>query len=79
MTITVTVSEASQPVCQRTITLDPLTIESVDLPVAPGEYRVTAATGNSEAAATCTLGDKPTELAFVEAGNGVVSVVNEAY
>jgi len=79
VTIDVTVSDDGQPVCETTVTLEPLTIESVDLPVAPGEYRVTALIDESQAAATCTLGDEPTALAFVEAGNGVVSVVDEAY
>ena len=79
VTVDVTVSDDGQPVCETTVTLDPLTIESVDLPVAPGEYRVTATTADSAAAATCDLGDAPTALAFVEAGNGIVSVVDEAY
>lgn len=73
------VSDDSQPVHETTVTLDPLTIESIDLPVAPGEYRVTATTAASDAVATCDLGDAPTALAFVEAGNGIVSVVDEAY
>jgi len=79
VTIDIAVGDDSQPVCETTVTLDPLTIERVDLPVAPGEYRVTATTADSDATATCDLGDAPTALAFVETGNGIVSVVNEAY
>jgi len=79
VTVDITVSDDGQPVCETTVTLDPLTIETVDLPVTPGEYRVTATTADSAAAATCDLGDAPTALAFVEAGNGIVSVVDEAY
>jgi len=79
VSIDVVVSDDSQKVCERTVTLDPLTIESVDLPVASGEYHVTAATDDARATATCALGDEPTALAFVEAGNGVVSVVDKAY
>lgn len=79
VSIDVVVSDDGQPVHETTVTLDPLTIESVDLPIAPGEYCVTALIDESQAAATCTLGDEPTALAFVEAGNGVVSVVDEAY
>jgi hypothetical protein len=79
VSIDVAVSDDGQPVHETTVTLDPLTIESVDLPIAPGEYCVTALIDESQAAATCTLGDEPTALAFVEAGNGVVSVVDEAY
>lgn len=79
VSIDVVVSDDGQPIHETTITLDPLTIESVDLPVAPGEYRVTAVIDQSQAATTCTLGDEPTALAFIEAGNGVVSVVDEAY
>ena len=79
VSIDIVVSDDGQPVHETTVTLDPLTIESVDLPIAPGEYCVTALIDESQAAATCKLGDEPTALAFVEAGNGVVSVVDEAY
>jgi len=79
VSIDVTLSEDGQPVHETTVTLDPLTIESVDLPVAPGEYHVTATTDDAHDTAICALGDEPTALAFVEAGNGVVSVVDEAY
>ena len=79
VTIDVIVSDDGQALCETTVTLEPLTIESIDLPVAPGEYRVTATTADSDATATCELGDAPTALAFVEAGNGIVSVVDEAY
>ena len=79
VTVDVTISDDGTPVHETTVTLEPLTIESLDLPIAPGDYRVQAATGGSDAAATCTLGTAPTELAFVEAGNGIVSVVGEAY
>ena len=79
VTIDVTLSQDGQPVHEMTVTLDPLTIESVDVPVAPGDYHVQAATDDNAAASVCTLGTAPTELAFVEAGNGIVSVVGEAY
>lgn len=79
VTIDIAISDDGQPVCETTVTLEPLTIESIDLPVAPGEYRLTAATADSDATAICELGDAPTALAFVEAGNGIVSVVDEVY
>lgn len=51
--------------------------EIVDLPVSPGSYEVTvrlnSTTSDSD---TCRIGDDPTELAYVETGNGVVSVVS---
>lgn len=79
VTIEVTISDEGHPVHETTVTLDPLTIDSVDLPIAPGDYQLRVATTDSDDAATCTLGDSPTALAFVEAGNGIVSVVGEAY
>ena len=79
VTITVTISDDGTTVYETTVTLEPLSLKSLDVPVAPGDYRVQAATDDSDTAATCTLGTAPTELAFVEAGNGIVSVVGEAY
>ena len=79
VTVDVTISDDGTPVHETTVTLDPLTLKSIDLPIAPGDYRVQAATDDNAAASVCTLGTAPTELAFVEAGNGIVSVVGEAY
>jgi hypothetical protein len=79
VTVDVTISDDGTPVHETTVTLDPLTLKSIDLPIAPGDYRVQAATDDNDAASICTLGTAPTELAFVEAGNGIVSVVGEAY
>jgi len=78
VTVDVTISDENT-VYETTVSLDPLTIKSIDLPIAPGDYRVQAATDGNAAASICTLGTAPTELAFVEAGNGIVSVVGEAH
>ena len=77
--VDVTITDEHTTVYETTVSLDPLTIKSIDLPIAPGDYRVQAATDGNAAASVCTLGTAPTELAFVEAGNGIVSVVGEAY
>jgi len=64
-------------VFEETYRVDSQATEIVDLPVSPGSYEVTvrlnSTTSDSD---TCCIGDDPTELAYVETGNGVVSVVS---
>lgn len=79
--ITVTFEEPNgHSVYRNTYRISPLSTRSVDIPVAAGEYRVSAKTGSdSSVTAACRIGDGPLELASVEIGNGVVSVVSQAH
>jgi hypothetical protein len=79
--ITVTFEDPNGSTVHRTTyRITPLTTRSVDVPVAAGEYRVSANMGSeSSVAAACRIGDEPLELASVEIGNGVVSVVSQAH
>ncbi len=57
--------------------LSPLTTRVLDVPVAPGTYRVAATIDTKRPQdGVCALGDSPTRAACVETGNGVVSVVD---
>jgi len=59
--------------------VEPLVTEVVDLPLSSGTYRVTATLeGSATDSDHCHIGDEPTELAYVETGNGVVSVADGA-
>lgn len=79
--ITVTFEEPNgHSVYRNTYRITPLSTRSVDVPVAAGEYRVSAKTdSDSSGTAACRIGDGPLELASVEIGNGVVSVVSQAH
>ncbi|MFB6292881.1 MAG: hypothetical protein ABEH60_01290 [Halonotius sp.] len=57
--------------------IEPLITEVVDLPLSPDPYQVTVSLDSAASDSdVCRIGDDPTELAYVETGNGVVSVVN---
>ncbi|ESS09637.1 MAG: hypothetical protein A07HN63_00442 [uncultured archaeon A07HN63] len=57
--------------------IEPLITEVVDLPLSPDAYQVTVSLDSAVSDSdVCRIGDDPTELAYVETGNGVISVVN---
>jgi len=57
--------------------IDALITEVADLPLSPAPYQVTVSLDSGAFDSdVCRIGDDPTELAYVETGNGVVSVVN---
>jgi hypothetical protein len=75
--LTVTVADPNDEIVHtETYTVGPLITRTVDLPLADGVYSVSARTGlKSSTCPRCWLSDEPTEIAAVETGNGVISVV----
>jgi hypothetical protein len=74
-TATVRLLAGDDTVFERTYRLPPLSVVSVHLRLDRGVYRVDARLDADHAdSAECLLGSAPTETAFVEVGNGLVSV-----
>jgi hypothetical protein len=72
--VTVRLRAGDDVVAERSYALPPLSVTSVRLRLDRGVYRVDARLDGASDDAECLLGDAPTETAFVEIGNGLVSV-----
>jgi hypothetical protein len=79
--VTVRVLDASGDVTlSRTSTVPPQTVVSVREPLRRGPYRVEARVGNECLDSTeCLIGSGPDEVALIEVGNGIVSVVEGVF